>query len=378
MKKRMIIMIIALVVVFGGIFSFDAFRGYMIKQYFAHFEPPPAVISAHPAESKTWTPYLTTVGTLIAINGVSISSEASGLVAELNFKSGQIVTQGQLLVKLDDSVDQADLKNNQAALTLAQLNFDRIKNLFGKGAASSSDLDTNRAKLQQAQAAVDRTNALIAQKNIRAPFAGKIGIRSVNLGEYVTPGATILASLQSLDPLFIHFSLPEQDLKLLSENQDVLLKVQAYPDIKFQGKITAINSTVDPKSHTIQVQATVPNKDLKLYPGLFADIEVALPQQQNVITVANTAVAYSLYGDSVFVAKTEGKDKEGKPILKAYRTFVKTGIQRGNEIAIIDGVKVGDMVIDSGQLKLQNGIGVIINNKVSVLDNNTNVPLPNK
>lgn len=367
MKKRMIIMIIALIVVFGGIFGFDLFRAHMMKEFFAKFEPPPTVISAHKAESKTWSPYLTAVGTFVAINGVEISPETSGLVKEIHFKSGEVVEQGKLLVKLDDSVDQADLKNNEAALKLAQLNFDRLQKLYEKGATSSSDLDSVRAKLQQAHAAVDKTQALIAQKNIRAPFTGKIGIRSVNLGQFVTPGTTILASLQSLDPLYIRFYLPEQDLKLLHENQETRLHVEAYPNEVFKGTITAINSTVDPKSHTIQVQATVPNKSLKLYPGIFADIDVMLPQQQSVITVPHTAISYSLYGNSVYLVKEDGKDKDGKPLLKAFRTFVKTGAQRDNEIAITEGVKAGDMVIDSGQLKLQNGVRVIINNKVSVL-----------
>lgn len=236
MGKRMAIMVTILVVIFGGIFGYGFVRGYFIKQYFSHFTPPPITISARPAKTKTWHPYLSAIGNFVATHGVDIASQAAGIVTKINFRSGQQVSKGTLLIKLDDRIEQAELKNNQAQLKLSQLNFQRQEKLFKKGAASSSSLDASRARLQEMQAALEKTEALIARKNITAPFSGKLGIRRVNLGDYITPGVTMLVTLQALDPLYVQFYLPEHDLTKITVGQAVQLKVTAFPKKLFHGK----------------------------------------------------------------------------------------------------------------------------------------------
>lgn len=365
MAKRMAWMITALVIIFGGLVAYNLVRSYFIKQYFASFEPPPVTISTATAKSQIWRPFATAVGTLSAQNGVVLSAEVQGLVAEIYFQSGQLIHKGDLLIKLRDDVDVSDLKNAEANLQLAKIDFDRQKDLLDKDATSRSLVDNAKAKYQQAQAALDHATAVLAQKHITAPFDGKIGIRQINLGEYVSAGQQ-LVSLQALDPLFLGFDLPEQQLKQLQVGQAVELQIEAHPNQDFSGKITAINSTVDPKTHTIAVQATIPNQQGILYPGLFANVKIIMPQQQRVVTVPQTAVSYSLYGDTVFVVEPKGKDKTGKPILIAKKVYITSGDQRGAEVAILKGLTSGQQVVISGQLKLQNDTRVIINNNVDL------------
>lgn len=365
MAKRMIIMIIALFLVFGAIFGWNGLRSYFIKEFFATYQPPPVSVSTTIAKIQTWQPFIPTVGTLNAVNGVSISPEIAGKVVSINFKSGQVVVKGNLLVKIDDSVEQADLKNNQAELKLDALQFKRIADLYKTKAASKSQLDEAQAKFTQAKAAVDKTQAIIAQKYIKAPFAGKIGIREVNVGQYVSPGQK-LVTLQSLASLFVNFSLPEQDFNKLYVGQSIKLKIDTYPSQTFSGKINAINAEVEVATRNILVQALIPNKDNKLVPGMFANIKILLPEQKNLITVPQTAISYSLFGDSIFVIEKKGKDKKGKPKLIVKRKFVKLGMRRNNSVAVLSGIKAGDEVVTSGQLKLQNNTHVVINNTVKI------------
>ena len=361
MKKRMIIMIIALIIVFGGIFGFDFVRSYFMGKFFAHFKPPPAVISSTKTTAQIWQPSIIAVGTLVAVNGVEVSSEASGTVMKIYFNSGQLVKQGEPLVQLDNRADLQDLKNYEANLELAKINYNRARTLFQKKAVSQSELDTNRAQLKQAQALAEKTKILISQKMIVAPFAGKIGIRQINLGQYLSPGAKIV-SLQSLDPLYAQFYLPEQDYKSLYVGQPITLTVDAYQGAIFHGKITAIDAEVDSNTRNILVEASLHNKNNILVPGMFADIKVILPQEENVIVVPQTTVSYSLYGDSIFVITRHGKDKKGNPILTVKREYVKVGERQGNIIAILSGIKAGDEVVTSGQLKLEDGMRVVVNN----------------
>ncbi|MEM1243310.1 MAG: efflux RND transporter periplasmic adaptor subunit [Pseudomonadota bacterium] len=365
MRKRMTITIILLILVFGGVFGWDALRAYFIKQFFASFKPPPAAVTTTVAKAKTWQPDIEAVGSLQAIQGVNITSEQAGKVTGIFFKSGQYVHKGDLLVSLNDNVEQADLKNYTAAYNLAKLNYQRLASLLKKNAASKSEVDKNEADMKQAQAQLERVRAIIAQKNIRAPFDGKLGIRMINLGEYISPG-TNMVTLQSVNPIFVEFYLPEQYITSLYVNQPIQLHVQPYPNQVFKGKITALNAEVDTQTHNILVQATVPNSNKKLYPGLFADIKILLPQQDHVITLPQTAISYSLFGDSIFVVKQTGKDKKGKPILEVARHSVDLGRSRGNLVAIKSGIKPGDVVVTSGQLKLENGSHVVINNDVKM------------
>ena len=361
MKKMLTIVSIVFAIIFG-IYGLKKAGVWIFINYF--FEMPPVTISATSATATTWQSYLTSVGTLTAINGVDISTEAPGIVKEIHFNSGQFVNKGDLLILLDTSVESAELKNNLARLKLAELNYKRNETLQKKSVVSQSSFDTIAAELQEAQASVESTQAKIKQKTITAPFSGKIGIREINLGQYVGVGNTI-ATLQSLDPLYVRFSLPEQNLEHLYLQQPVDVSINLSGGKSIKGTVTAINSKVDQMTRNILVQATIPNKNLQLYPGMFASVKIWLQQQNNVVTLPQTCISYSLHGDSVFIIKAEGKKKK-KQILHANRQYVEVGERRDNEVAILKGIKAGDQVVTSGQLKLQNGTHVIIDNSVEL------------
>lgn len=372
MGKRMTIVIIALVVIFGAIFGWDMLRVHFIKEFKKNFVPPPTTISTTKAITQFWQPTLTAVGSLTAINGVNVSSEVSGMVIAIRFKSGELVQKGRSLVQLDDSEDIQDLKNNQAELDLAKVDFVRKAALWKSKAVSKSTYDEALATLRQAHAQVNKSLVTISKKNIRAPFSGKIGIRQVNIGQYINPG-DMLVSLQSLDPLYVDFSLPEQYLKSLYLNQRISLKVDAYPGEKFYGKITAINALVTEATRSINVQGTLPNTNYRLYPGSFANVSVYLPKRKSVVTVPQTAMTYSLYGNTVYVVEQKGKDKKGKPILRAYERYATVGPMKDNVVVIKKGIKAGEIVVTSGQNKLQNGTRVVINNSVKLKGTNVQI-----
>lgn len=413
-KKRMIIMIIFLFIIFGGIIAFNLFKAFMMKRFFAHYEPPAVTVSSVTAKLQDWEPTISAVGNFVAINGVEVNSQAAGNVVAIQFDSGEFIEKGQALIDIDDTVDAATLKFNQSDLALQQINYNRQTDLFKRGATPSSSVDEARAKLLQAQANVEKTQAIIRQKHITAPFSGRLGIRQVNLGQYISPGETAIVSLQSLDPLYLEFYLPEQYLKQLSIGQKIIFKVEQNHQYLFQGTISAINSKVDVNTHNILVQATVPNCPAKavanpeqstlvkvkeqdyfkkammicnsdlnaknhvtafnFIPGMFADIEVIQPTISKVLVLPSTAISYSLYGNSVFVIE---KDKNGKQddkeddILRVKRVFVTTGEQKGNYTIIKKGISAGTQVVSAGELKLQDDTRVVINNDVK-LDSTVN------
>jgi len=362
LKKYMLVMVLILLLGFGGLFA-----GRFILIFFAmnHFgAPPPPTISAAYAKEETWQPFLSAVGHLKASDGVKVSSELPGKIEKIYFKAGQTVEKDSPLVKLDDRTAQEELKSLEAQLKLAQITYKRISKLYTKRAISKSSLDEAQAKLQEAEAMAGKTKVLIDLKLIKAPFTGKIGISDINVGEYISAG-TALVNLQALNILHADFSLPEQNLNKLQVGQTVMLTTDVYPKEQFKGKISAMDSTVDPKTHNIRVRALVPNSNTRLYPGLFVNVRVILPAEIKVITVPQTSISYSLYGDAIFVIEAKGKDKKGNPILNVSRHYVKVGERRGNRIAIISGIKAGDHVVTSGQLKLQNNMRITINNRVN-------------
>lgn len=367
MTPQMKRMLIIVSIVFGLIFGVYAVKKAVMGYFMSHYEPPPVTISSSVAASKTWQSYLNSVGTLTAVNGTDISSEASGIVRQILFESGQSVQPGQTLVLLDTSVESAQLKSDEAQLELAQINYERNQTLFKKHVVSQSEFDTIAATLAEAKAAVEGTQAKINQKTITAPFGGKIGIRQVNIGQYVSAG-TAMVTLQSLDPLYVQFNLPEQYLSKLFLQQPIEIAINNNsPDVKlFKGTVTAINSKIDQATRNILVQATIPNKEIRLYPGMFAQVKVWLPEQKAVVTLPQSAISYSLHGDSVFIIKDDKKDWHGHSILHVFRQYVKVGERRSDEVAILEGIKAGDKVVSSGQLKLQNGTHVVIDNSVEL------------
>lgn len=358
-SKRLKWILIAFIIVFVLTFVFLGVKFFMIKRFMANFKQPPVTVSAEKAISKTWHPYLTAAGTLYASKGVAVNSQVNGQITDIYFKSGSHVTQGEVLVQLDDSADQQALLKDEAQLRYNEVDYKRKETLVKEKAVAQSATDAAKAAYLGSEAAVAADKVAIAHKKIIAPFSGKLGIRQVNIGQYLTP-STFIVTLQALDPLYADFSLPEQDLPKLSVGQDVTVAVNAYPNELFHAKIMAINSAVDINTRTIMVRADLPNPDEKLLPGQFADVNVMLPAVDNVITVPQSAVAYSMYGDSIYVVEQKGKEQI------AVQKYVTVGDRHGNFVAIAKGIQAGDMVVTAGQLKLQPNSPVVINNTVNM------------
>lgn len=365
MAKRIIIVVISLAILFGLVFGFHFFRSIMIGKYIKQMLQQPVTISTVHAQPQTWHPSLKAVGNLTAVNGVDVNSQVAGQVVKVAFQSGQDVKQGDLLIQLDDSMDQQNLKTQQAELKFSEEDYNRKKILARQKVIAQTDLDKAVTNYQEAQAAVASAKVSLEFKQIKAPFNGRLGISQVNLGQYISPGQA-LVPIQQMDPLFVDFSLPEQQLQLLAPGQAVEISVDAFPNEKFIGKITAINSKADPNTHTISVRATVPNPKTELYPGVFAVVNVVLPAQQDVVTLPQTAIAYSLHGDSVYVIVHKGKDKQGKPLLQVEQRFVTIGDRKDDMVAILSGVSAGEEVVSSGQLKLQPGTPVHVDNSIQL------------
>lgn len=347
-----------LAVLVGGLVWFNYFRGQMIKQFFANNKPPPTVVTAAEAKSEVVPNLLTAVGSLVAVHQVDVSADVNGRVTEIKFKPGTRVEAGTPLVQLFDAPEQGDLANYKAQATVAQLSLERAKQLAARQFGPQATVDSAQAAYDQAQAGIAKTEALISQKLVRAPFAGELGVRKVEVGQYLTAG-TAIVSLTDLSELWANFTVTEKDSGSLKVGQTVRLKVDAYPGRTFDGKITTIEPQISTDTRNIRVQATIANPEKILKPGMFVTTTVVLPDKPAVITVPETAVDYTLYGDSVFVI-TEKKEADGKTSLSAVRTFVQTGNRVEGRVEIIKGVKPGDKVVAVGQLKLQSGSAVSI------------------
>lgn len=373
--------ILALIVVFGGSITFHFVKAHFVAKALANFRPPPVTVSATVAKEASWHSYIHAIGTLSAINGVNVSSEVAGKVTKIAFHSGDSVSHNQLLVQLDDSQERALLHQYEAQQVLAKINYSRALALRKRNLNSIQDLDNAREQLEVAKALVSQEKAAIAKKAITAPFSGVVGIRQINLGQYVTAGQT-LVNLEQLNPLYVNFPLPQNNVAELHLGQTITADVNAFPKKSFVGKLTAVNPAVDPQSRTLQAQATIPNPDHLLRPGMFADIKVVSPSPHKVIVVPNTAIDYTLYGDSVYVLKKEARTKtsqrhrsgsprahkkphESEQIYIAHQVLVSIEDQRG-DLTAVTGIKPGDLVVTAGQIKLHNNTRVIINNSVNL------------
>jgi membrane fusion protein (multidrug efflux system) len=362
MKKPMVLTLLGLLVVFGGVFGWYNLKQYFIKKYFSTFTPPPQTISTVVASYQKWQPYLNSVGSVFATNSVDISSEVAGQIKQIYFTSGQLVTKGTALIQLDDASEKAQLEEIKAQLQLAQSNFDRTKNLYQQKATTKSAFDDAASKLKQLKAGYENVTSNIAKKLIRAPFDGKIGISQVDLGQYVSAGL-VCASLQAQNAFNVKFSLPQQDIKNIFLKQKVSVFTDAYPDDKFEGYVSAIDSKVDENTRTIEVEATVENTNNKLYPGMFVNLNIYLTPNPNTIVLPQTAITYTLYGDSAFVVTLlNKKDSNNYELGTVKRVFVKTDDKQENKVVILEGIKAGDIVVNSGQSKLEDGSSVAINN----------------
>jgi membrane fusion protein, multidrug efflux system len=364
MVKRIIITLIGLIVLVGGL---AGIKSLQIRRMIAHgdsFVPPPEVVTTTMAETDSWESFLTAVGSLEAVQGVIITAELKGKVVHIAFEPGSVVKAGDLLVQQDTSVESAQLRAAEAEVALAKINFERIKKLVANKTVSQSDFDNADAKYKQAMAQADNIRAVIGKKTIRAPFAGRLGIRQVNLGQTLNEGDEIV-SLQSLDPIYVNFLLPQQRLGQIHPGLAIRLTTNAFPGQLISGKITAINPQVDAATRNIRIQATVENPAKLLRPGMYVNVSVVLPDRIEVLAIPSTSVLYAPYGDSVFVVEEKKNDAKESSGLVLNQKFVRLGEKRGDFVSIISGLKPGDTVVTTGVFKLRNGQAVVIDNTLS-------------
>ncbi|MCA0894419.1 efflux RND transporter periplasmic adaptor subunit [Microbulbifer agarilyticus] len=372
---RMFWMLLACLVVFGGIFGFKFFGLHMMNQAMDNMSLPPATVTSTRVQQQRWQARLNAVGSLRAVNGVDVTTQAQGKVKAIYFESGQPVDKGAVLVELIAEPETAQIEVLEAERRLAEREFKRISELYKKGVATLRELDEAQSNIDQVLASLLVQRATIEERTITAPFSGRLGIRRVDLGQNVAPGDAVV-SLQQLHPIFVDFSLSEQDFSRVKEGQGIELNAPAVPTQTFQGRITAIDPAIDPRNRTFLLQATLENPEGRLRPGMFADVAVKVEKFRNVLVVPRTAISYAPYGNSVFIIrKQQGKSEPKapqKPILGrapppqtdlvAIKRFVKTGEVRGDMIEITEGIQAGEQVATSGLLKLRNEGGVIINN----------------
>jgi multidrug efflux system membrane fusion protein len=350
-----------LTVVLGGLYGFNRFREHAISTFFANNKPPPAQISAIEVKTEAVPRFAPAIGSLAAVHQVTINPEIGGRVVKIFFEPGTTVKAGDPLVQLNDAPERGDLASYEAQARLGEVEVQRSSQLAQREFASRETLDQRRSQLDQTRAMILKTEALIAQKLIRAPFAGKLGVRQIEVGQYLTPGAPIV-TLTDLSTLYVNFTLPGRQRPEIKVGQQVAVRSDAFSGRAFDAKITTIEPQISADTRTMMVQATMQNPDDALLPGMFVDAQVVLPPQPDMLVLPATAVEYTLYGDSVFVIRDDGKDATGAPILKAVRTPVKTGARWADNVAILDGLKPGERVVSAGQVKVQNGAQVKIGN----------------
>jgi len=325
--------------------------------------PPPEAVTTAEVREETWRPSLNAVGSFAAVQGVTLASEVTGTVSRINFDSGAEVPAGAVLVELDTSVEEAQLASALAKAELARLNLARAKSLREQNTNSQSELDSFEAQSEQAFAEVANIRAVIAKRRVSAPFAGRVGIRQVNLGQFLAVGTPIV-SLQSLDPIYVNFSLPQQNLAQLSEGLGARVSTDVYPGREFSGKVTAINPDLDAATRSVKLQITLANPAGLLRPGMFGSVAVDLPVADQVLTIPATSVLYAPYGDTVFIVE-DGKDAAGVPQKTVRQQFVRLGVTRGDFVAVTSGLKLGDTIVSAGVFKLRNGVAISVDNSLA-------------
>ena len=374
LKRRMIMMLFSVFVLLGLIVGFNQLKTFMFNRFMAGMGVQPATVTTIVVEKQEWQPKMTSVGNVRAFRGVDLSTEVGGLVAKVPIKSGMDVNEGDLLIKLNDSADVAQLNSLKAMADLAKVINERDKAQLAIQAISKNVYDTSTADMKAKRAQVDQQTALVAKKNLKAPFSGRVGIVTINPGQYVNPGDKLL-TLQTIDPIYVDFTLPQSSAGIIQAGQTIELQTDAFKDLVFLGKITAVSPKVELNTRNIQIEAQISNPEKKLLPGMFANVNINLGDRVELLTLPQTAVTYNPYGSTVFIAKkTDRLDKKGIPVMEAQQVFVTPGLTRGDQVAIVKGLEPGMTVITSGQLKLKNGTPLIINN--SVLPANLPNPKP--
>ena len=369
MTKRMVIMLVGVGVLFGLVFGFQAFKAKMIEKAMAALRSPPQTVSATTATEQDWQSQLEAVGSLRAVKGADLSLEVSGIVDAISFDSGDDVQAGAVLVRLRSSDDLAKLQSLQASAELALINYNRDVTQLAVKAVAQATVDTDEANLKSYRAQVAEQQAVLEKKTLRAPFAGHLGLRQVDLGQYLNAGTTVV-TLQALDPIYVDFYLPQQALDQVSVGQPVTARIDTYPGQTFTGTISAVNPKVDTNTRNVQIRATLSNPDHRLLPGMYATVDITVGAPRKYVTLPQTSITFSSYGDTVYLVDKQANSAApgGQPQLVARQTFVTTGPTRGDQIAVLKGVNPGETVVTAGQVKLRNGVSVIINNSVQPSD----------
>jgi membrane fusion protein (multidrug efflux system) len=371
MAKRMFFMLAVVIVVVAGLGFFKYRQIQTAIAMGSSFAPPPDAVTTVVAKSETWPSTLDVIGTTAAIQGVTVSADLPGTVSKINFESGQSVHEGDVLVELDTREERAELAAAESDRDLAKINYDRDQQLVQEGVVAKMQSDNSSAQQKSTEAKVGEIKATIQRKTIRAPFSGVLGIRQINLGQYLAAGAAIV-SLQALNPIYVNFGVPQQQAPLVKTGRILELTSDDVPGVEFKGRVTAIDSVVNEATRNLQVQATLPNPGEKLRPGMFVQVQLGLGSSRNVIPLPASAINYAPYGDSVFVV-TDLKDPKGKSYRGVRQQFVKVQGSRGDLVGVISGINPGEEVVSSGVFKLRNGGAVQVNNKVQPPNN----PKPN-
>jgi membrane fusion protein, multidrug efflux system len=364
MIRKISLAVFVVLLVLGGLVGVKALQIKKLMDGGKSFAEPPESVSSALVREETWQGTLTAIGSVMAVQGVTVSPEIPGIIIEISFESGAVVSQGDLLVRLDTSLEEAQLRALQAQEELAQLNLTRERTLRSQNMVSQAELDAAESTLKQTQGNADAIRATIQKKTIRAPFAGRLGIRLVNLGQYIDTGKPIV-SLQSLTPIYADFSLPQQELARLKTGMRVRVTTDTYPDRQFEGTLTAINPDLDQSTRSVGLQATFANPDQLLRPGMFARVEVLLPEEQPVLVIPATSVLSAPYGDSVYVIESKPGKDNGNAQLVVRQQFIRTGHARGDFVSVGSGLKVGERIVSAGIFKLRNGMAVTENNNLS-------------
>lgn len=373
LRRRLIFVLLAAAALLGLLVWFNQFKSHMIQKALRQNAAPAQTVTAAPAQYSEWQPALDAIGSLRAVRGVDITTEVSGLVRSIRFRSGDEVQAGQVLVELNADADRAQLNALEAAADLAAVVYGRDRAQIAVQAIAKSQIDADEADLKSKRAQVAAQAAVVAKKTLRAPFAGRLGITTVNPGQYLNPGDKVV-TLQRLDPIYVDFRLPQEEFASLSKGETVQVTSDAYPRERFTGKVTAIDPRVDAASRNFQVEALIDNPHHHLVPGMFARISVSSGAERRYLTLPQTAVTYNPYGATVFVVKHRGAGASGAAAnasandgardLSVEQQFVTLGPKRGDQVAVLRGVESGDLVVTSGQMKLKNGTPVVIDNSV--------------
>jgi membrane fusion protein (multidrug efflux system) len=376
MTKRMTIMLVVVLVLIGGIVGYNMLQAAMLKKFIGAGGIPPATVSIVSAHAQEWQDSVNAVGSLRAVRGVDLSTEIAGLVRRVNFVSGADVAPGVILIELNSDAERAQVETLKVAVDLAKITLDRDREQLTVQAVSQATIDNDEADLRSKKAQLAQMQATLEKKTILAPFAGRLGISTIAPGQYLNAGDKIV-SLQAIDPIYVDFFLPQQQISRITRRETVLVAIDAWPGREFKGKISAVNSTIDPATRNIQVEATIANPDRALLPGMYAKINVQVGTVQRFITLPQAAVTYNPYGASVFLAQPSEPSKSGDakssgpaksdpaaPSLVAAQIFVTLGPTRGDQVAVVKGIKEGDTVVTSGQMKLRPGTPLIVNNAV--------------